>query len=94
MVAEVHAAGQVVSGGEPPAFEFVVVGGGGEVGKGFGPAVIGNAEGPFDVFEQATVHGGVEGSRGDGWETVEGGGGVGGPAAESPGPGFVRVRHG
>lgn len=43
MVAEVHAAGQVVSGGEPPAFEFVVVGGGGEVGKGFGPAVIGNA---------------------------------------------------
>lgn len=46
------------------------------------------------MFEQATVHGGVEGSRGDGWETVEGGGGVGGPAAESPGPGFVRVRHG
>ena len=94
MVAEVHAAGQVVSGGEPPAFKFVVVGGGGEVGEGFGPAVIGNAEGPFDVFEQAAVHGGVEGSRGDGWETVEGGGGVGGPAAEGPGPGFVRVRHG
>lgn len=43
MVAEVHAAGQVVSGGEPPAFKFVVVGGGGEVGKGFGPAVIGDA---------------------------------------------------
>ena len=94
MVAEVHAAGQVVSGGEPPAFEFVVVGGGGEVGKGFGPAVIGNAEGPFDVFEQAAVHGGVEGSRGDGWETIEGGGRVGGPAAESPGPGFVCVCHG
>ena len=38
-----HAAGQVVSGGEPPAFEFVVVGGGREVGEGFGPAVIGDA---------------------------------------------------
>lgn len=46
------------------------------------------------MFEQAAVHGGVEGSRGDGWETVEGDGGVGGPAAEGPGPGFVRVRHG
>lgn len=43
MVTEVHAAGQVVSSGEPPAFEFVVVGGGGEVGEGFGPAVIGDA---------------------------------------------------
>ena len=46
------------------------------------------------MFEQATVHGGVEGSRGDGWEAVEGDGRVGGPAAEGPGPGFVRVRHG
>ena len=94
MVAEVHAAGQIVSGREPPAFEFVVVGGGGEVGEGFGPAVIGNAEGPFDVFEQATMHGGVEGSRGDGWEAIKGGGRIGGPTAEGPSPGFVRVRHG
>ena len=42
MVAEVHAAGQVVSGGEPPAFEFVVVGGGGEVYEGLGPAGVGD----------------------------------------------------
>ena len=46
------------------------------------------------MFEQAAVHGGVEGFRGDGWEAVEGGGGVGGPAAEGAGPDFVRVCHG
>ena len=94
MVAEVHAAGQVVSGGKPPAFEFVVVGGGGEVCEGLRPAGVGDIQGSFDMFEQAAVHGGVEGFRGDGWEAVEGGGGVGGPAAEGAGPDFVRVCHG
>ena len=94
MVAEVHAAGQVVSGGKPPAFEFVVVGGGGEVCEGLRPAGVGDIQGSFDMFEQAAVHGGVEGFRGDGWEAIKGSGRIGGPTAEGPSPGFVRVRHG
>ena len=49
MVTEMHAAGQVVSGGELPAFEFVVVGGGGEVCEGLRPAGVGDIQGSFDV---------------------------------------------